>query len=191
MYFRANFLPGPAMWISRSRAAKIHRRLFWCFRPSRARFLAISNALLCVFAWFLAVGWWKLYSFNCKSSDTKSKIPFIDQLYIVFWIGVAPESYLLLDLSRHPKSEWLSFVFPREQIHWHAIQAPILSQSSHQRLTNKKLFSEFLRENEIESVPDSISFNKGHQLEKSDVFNQLPKFKPSLHSLCLETQTKH
>ena len=160
----ANFLIGPAIWVSSSPEALIHRRMVKSFRPTHMRLLAWLNVLLCCAAWYLIIVWHQIITALKRPCLSTPRASVADLLYLGLWLGVKPSSYYICSLNKVPKSQWLSYVYPQELVHWHTIQSPVKSRSQLARLNDKHIFSVFCNDHKLRSVVTLDVIEKGQEL---------------------------
>jgi len=174
--FSANFLLGPAIWCLNSEPNKIHRRMVRHFRPSHKRWKALANVTLCYISWYVFASWFSLLLEARRLRKSEKRGSLADLVYLVYWIGAKPDSYYLLRLYDHSKSDWLLFVYPQEFSHWHSIQSTTDNLDQRMILNDKEAFSKYCLDHQIAVVENADRLEQGEKFIKDRLFKQKSVF---------------
>jgi len=117
--------------------------------------------------------WWHLFKFNIKTSTANQpasrSVSLLDQLYLSLWIGAKPHAFRMLPLHRFARSEWITFVFPQEQRHWHTIQNPDAFIKQRAILGDKRAFATELAKQSINVIPTVAAIAQGQTLTPQQI----------------------
>ncbi len=190
LFLRPKCLLGPAVWLSNSESARIHRRVCLSCQPSLGRtstwLLFVSKVLL----WYTFLVWVSLFKtilISQKSpfralDERKSKRHFSiwkklgSWVYLGLWLGAKPQSYFSLKLYANKRESWLDYAFPQEQSNWHASLGFDDESMVRATLADKLATEQRLRKANIPCVITTNTLISGSLINENVVFVELDLF---------------
>ena len=199
-------LLGPAIWLSNSEVARVHRNVCLKCHPSLGRLQARAVFICKISLWYFFLVWVHLVRAlllsrkitreeHSKSENNTFLLSLIPLIYLGFWLGVRPQAYFSLKLHQKPRHLWLSYVFPQEQPSWHQIHGYNLEQQIRTVLADKNQTEARLTGAQINCVQTLKMFKRNSHLDGNHIFTRQNYFiKPNkLNAMrgCVRLEYKH
>lgn len=180
-FFSLGCLLGPAIWLSNSASARIHKRLCLQSHPSLGKYQSWAVFTLKVLLWFFLLAWISLTSaiYRAYKTPYKNNVNGLTDtalhrlsafLYLSFWLGVRPQTYFRLKLYTTPRERWVDYAFPQEQTNWHTTLGYADEHPIRAKLADKFTTALILANSNLPTIKSLAHFQANETLSKTQIF---------------------